>query len=168
MKKFLLLIFLVANFIIANSQSKGIVVGIGPRFALPVGGFGDTHSFGIGVELQCEYMFSKVVSGIGSINGTGFFGKKIGLINYSGVTYFPITFGARVYPSSSFFMGGQIGYGILTGHSSSSGGFAYQPQIGYNTNKLQLVFSYNALHKESTTIGHLALTGIIKIQNHNR
>jgi hypothetical protein len=167
-KLFLAASFIIAGFISANAQpSEGFTFGAGIRLGLPIGDFGDVSSFGVGAELQGEYGFSDMVSGVGTIGYTNFFGKDydvpgLGTIKGESTGYIPILVGARVYPSTSFFIGAQLGYGILTGNGESSGAFNYQPQIGYNGERFQLALNYNGLSKDGSTLSHIGLTGIFK------
>ena len=134
---------------------------------MPIGDFGDTHSFGVGGELQGEYSFSEKVSGVVTTGYTSFFGKTVdfgfGEIELESVGLIPIIAGVRVYPTTNFFIGAQAGYGILTGGGDSEGAFCYQPQIGYNGNRFQVALNYNALSKDGSSLSHIGLTGIFKL-----
>ena len=168
MKKVLLVAtFVVAGFIGAYAQpAEGFTFGAGVRLGLPIGDFGDVSSFGVGGELQGEIGFSDMVSGVITTGYTSFFGKDyevLGVtVNGESTGYIPILVGARVYPSTNFFIGAQIGYGLITGNGDSEGGFNYQPQVGYNTEKFQLALNYNGLSINSVNLGHIGLTGIFK------
>lgn len=154
----------------ANAQEAaagGFHFGGGLRLALPMGDMADFQGFGIGAELQGEYMFSDMVSGTITTGYTSFTGKDVDF--GGGITaksdamgYIPILAGVRVYPSPTFFIGAKVGYGILTGGGSSDGAFNYEPQIGYNGTKIQVALGYNGLSKEGSTMSHIALTGIYK------
>jgi hypothetical protein len=158
-KLFLVATFVVAGFVGAYAQpTEGFSFGAGIRLGLPIGDFGDYSSFGVGGELQGEYGFSDMVSGVLTTGYTSFFGKD----DLESVGLIPILIGARVYPSTNFFIGAQVGYGILTGNGDSEGAFNYQPQIGYNAQKFQLALNYNGLSKDGSTLGHIGLTGIFK------
>jgi hypothetical protein len=163
MKKVLLVAtFVVAGFIGAYAQD--FQFGAGPTIGLPIGDAGDISSFVVGAEVQGEYKFSDMVSGVGSVGYSHFIGKEfLGIkINYGAI---PILIGARVYPSEQFFIGGQIGYGVFTG-DASGGGFAYRPHIGYNASSFQLALGYNGV-SDNGTISWLGLTGIFKFGGGN-
>jgi hypothetical protein len=165
MKKLLLVAtFLVAGFMSANAQ---FTFGAGIRLGMPIGDFGDTHSFGIGGELQGEYNFTENVSGVITTGYTSFFGKTVdfgfGEVELDAVGLIPIIAGVRVYPSTNFSIGAQAGYGILTGNDDSEGAFMYQPQVGYNADRFQIALNYNALTKDGSTLGHIGLTAIFKL-----
>lgn len=167
MKKVVLVAsFMIAGIIGVNAQ-EGFTFGAGIRLALPIGDFGDTHSFGVGGELQGEYFFSEMFSGVATSGYTSFFGKTVdipgfGSFEVDAVGYIPILVGVRVYPSTQFFIGAQAGYGILTGGKDSEGAFNYQPQIGYNGSKIQVALNYNGLSKDGETLSHIGLTVIYK------
>lgn len=153
-KSFLLIGICIISVISANAQFK---FGIGPTIGLPIGDAGDISSLTIGVELQGELKFSDKASGVATTGYTHFIGKDFGgfKLSYGAI---PILVGGRVYPSENFFIGAQIGYGFFTG-DASSGGFAYRPQVGYNTSNVQLGLSYNGISNDGT-ISWLALSAI--------
>lgn len=153
----------VTGFAVARAQSsQNVVLGVGVRIGAPVGDFSNTHSVGIGAELQAEYGFSEMLSGVFTTGYTNFFGKTVAGYKYNSVGIVPLLAGVRVYPSQNFFIGGQIGYGILAGNGYNSGAFSYQPGIGYNAPDFQIGLNYNALTKNGGTVAHIGLTGIYK------
>ena len=164
MKKIcLILAFIAISFIGANAQAPdGFQAGGGVRLSLPVGDWADYWSFGIGAELQGEYGFSEKFSGVFTTGYSSFLGKTIGGIKLDAIGYIPLLAGVRVYPAASFFVGGQLGYGILTGGGSSEGVFNYQPQIGYNGGSFQIALCYNALSESGSTTSHIGLSAIYK------
>ncbi len=163
MKKIFLMIVVASASIAASAQAPtGVQFGGGIRLALPVGDFSNSHSFGVGAELQAEYGFSEKVSGIFSTGYSSFFGKKFGNVKIPSLGYIPFLAGARVYPSNNVFIGAQVGYGLLTGDGNSEGAFNYQPQVGYNAQNYQLALNYNGLSKNGSTVGQIALTAIYK------
>jgi hypothetical protein len=174
MKKVLLVaVITVAGFLGAQAQPpEGFQFGAGLRVGLPIADFADYSSFGIGGELQGEFGFSEMISGVVNTGYTSFFGKTVdipgvGSYEAEATGYIPILVGVRVYPSTSFFIGAQAGYGLLTGGGESDGAFNYQPQIGYNGAKFQVALNYNGLSKDGTTFSHIGLTGIFKFGGGN-
>ena len=165
MKRIVFAIAIVAASFAANAQDGKTSFGGGLRLGLPVGDFGDAYGFGIGAELQGEHHFSSNVSGTLTTGYMHFSGKDyeipgIGKVEGSSFGYVPVLAGIRVYPSTSFFIGGKAG---LSFYTSAGGGsaFTYEPQVGYNAQKFQLALGYQAQSDEGTT-GHLGLTAIFK------
>jgi hypothetical protein len=155
--------FVILSFtaIAANAQTTDapftLSVGITPT--LPLGDFGKGYSFGIGGQVQGEYMFSENLTGVATTGYTHFFGKTVTstmvgngtfpttVSSYKNpsVGHIPILVGARFYPSEQFFAGAQIGYGILTASGANRSGFEYRPQAGYNAGALQFILYYDGL-----------------------
>ncbi|HVX27781.1 MAG TPA: outer membrane beta-barrel protein [Parafilimonas sp.] len=166
MKK-LTLLFSFALFIIAakaqdDKSTKDFHFAAGIDLALPTGDFNDTHSFGLGVQLQPEYNLSSLFSVYGSIGYTSFFGKKFDGVKIDNVGLIPILAGVRVYPAPQFFAGAKFGLGILTGGGDSESAFDYQPQIGYNADQFQIALGYNGLSKNGATLSNLNLSFLYK------
>lgn len=143
--------------------------GVGLNLGLPVGDFHQTSTFGIGGHVQGEYNILDNLTGVLTTGYTSFFGKTItfddGLggtmsVKAPAVGLIPIVVGPRFYPTEQFFVGAQIGIGILSGSGNSTSAFDYYPQIGYNADNFQVIFGYNGLSKEGSTLGNLSLTGV--------
>ena len=166
MKRILFVFLVLAVSISTVKAQSSFTFGAGARLGLPIGDFGDSHSFGVGVELQGEVTVSDNFGIVVNTGYTQFFGKTVDFmgtsVKYDGVGYIPILAGVHVYPSSKFFIGAQAGYGILTG-GGSSGAFNWQPSLGINTENFQIALNYNALTKDGSTLGHIGLTGIFKL-----
>lgn len=163
-KLFIVLSIVTASVFTANAQdnASGFHFGGGLRLGLPIGDFSETHNFGIGAELQGEYMFSEKFSATITTGYTHFLGKDFAGVKMDGVGLIPILAGVRVYPSTNIFIGGKVGYGLLTGGGSSDGALNYEPHVGYNAERFQLALGYNGLSKDGSTLSHIALTGIFK------
>jgi hypothetical protein len=152
------------TFIAAHAQSSDqpftLAVGLSP--SLPLGDFGKGYSFGIGGQVQGEYKFSDQVSGVATTGYSVFFGKTQSQTVYTvdangnlvatnvsaknpNLGHIPFLVGARFYPTESFFIGAQIGYGILSGGGTTRSGFEYRPQVGYDTGVLQFILSYDGV-----------------------
>lgn len=169
MKKTLLAsIVLLFSFVCTNAQmTQGdFTFGAGIQLALPMGTFGNSYSFGIGAQLQGEYALTDQISGLATTGYTSFIGKTIntgfGDFKVPSVGHIPILVGARFYPSEQFFVGAQVGLGLYTGSGSSTSGFEYRPQVGYNADQFQVILSYDATAVTGGTFGYMGLTGIYK------
>ena len=171
-KAFLLFAIVVGTTISVNAQApSGFQFGAGLRLGLAVGDFSNTSTMSIGGELQGEYGFSEKASGIISAGYNHFLGKSVtesGIsIVYPNTSLIPVLVGARYYATPKIFIGAQVGIGIFTAYSESVTGFNWQPQIGFNTNKIQIALNYNGLSKDGITTSHLGLTGIYKFGGNN-
>ena len=156
----------------AQSKNQGFTFGAGLDLSLPTGNFGTGYSFGIGGQVQGEYMLSDNLSGIGSVGYQSFIGKSQTIDFGGGPQSFknpsagliPILVGARFYPSEQFFIGAQIGVGLLSfgGGGGSTSGFDYFPQIGYNAGPIQFALGYNGVSVTGGTLAHLQLSAVYR------
>lgn len=174
MKKLLSITILIATFFSADAQEQqqgDFHFGVGLNLGLPIGTFHDFNSFGVGGHVQGEYNFTDQITGVLTTGYTAFFGKTYsydygygvsGSAKQPTVGLIPIVAGPRFYPVDQFFVGVQAGIGLLTGGGSSSSGFDYFPQIGYNADQFQVILGYNGVSANGTTWGNLSLTGVFK------
>ena len=167
MKKVFFLAIILVTAVAVNAQSKtgkDVLFTGGLRLALPTGNFHLSNSIGIGAELGVEYKLNSQASLTGTTGFTNFIGKSATYggykYKYDAVGYIPILVGARYYAAENVFIGGKVGYGILTG-GGASGAFNFEPQVGYNAEKFQLSLGYNAL-VDNGTLGHLGVTAAYK------
>jgi hypothetical protein len=173
MKKILSFPLLLLAFFGANAQQQqgDFTFGVGLNLGLPVGNFHLINSFGVGGHLQGEYNFTDNITGVLTTGYTSFFGKSISVDNGLGGTasfkqpaigLIPVVVGPRFYPVDQFFVGVQAGIGFLTGGGSSTSGFDYYPQVGYNADNFQVILGYNGVSANGGTLGNLSLTGVFK------
>lgn len=173
MKKIIFLFSLVALVTAANAQKKNTAgrfhFAAGINAGLPMGDFNESHSFGIGAELQPEYALSQKFSLYGSAGYTSFFGKSIdlgegGKYDVPNAGLIPILAGARFYPAPQFFIGAKAGIGLLSSDGESESAFNYQPQVGYNAKKFEVNLGYNSLSKDGQSLSNLSLSILYKIK----
>ena len=147
------------------------IFGAGIHLGLPTATMSNAWSFGVGVQAQGEYAITDQLSGVATTGYTSFFGKTSTFSDGFGGTisekvpaigHIPILVGARFYPAEQFFVGAQIGLGLFTGSGSSTSGFEYRPQIGYNADQFQVILSYDATGVTGGTYAFIGLTGIYK------
>jgi hypothetical protein len=172
MKKLALVLTVFTASIIGAKAQEGLTFGVGLNAALPIGDFHLSHTFGVGAHIQAEYGFSEQFKGVATTGYTAFFGKTItysdglgGTQSYKAksVGLIPILVGARFYPSTSFFVGAQIGYGIFTGgEGSAPKGFEYRPQIGYDAGTIQIIGAYDGVSVTGGTLSTISLSAIYK------
>ncbi len=168
MKKILLALSIVAiSFGSAQAQdgASGFHFAGGVRLAMPIGDFKEFQGIGLGVELQGENHFSERVSGLISAGYTTFSGKDvtIGGTNFEGSSFgiIPLLVGVRVYPSQQFFVGAKAGVAIGTASGAGSN-FNYEPQIGFNGEKIQISLGYNAISGDGATLGSIGASFLYK------
>ena len=171
MKKLFLLLLFTGLLIAINAQEnkspiKGFHFAAGPSLGLAIGGLNETHSIGIGIELQQEYSANGIVSIYSSAGFTNFFARDLkvsGGQDYGtgDVGIIPIVAGVKLYVAPPFFIGAKLGVGILTG-SANGAGFDFQPQCGVNNKKFQVNFSYNGVSKNGVTLSSLILSVLYK------
>lgn len=158
MKKLLTLTAVIVLAIAANAQQKAadkkVTFGVGPTVSLPFGSFGNAYSFGIGAEIEATYHASSSFQAFAQAGYANFL-KKANM-NIPSVGYIPVLVGGR-YVTNGFSVGAGIGYGNFNGSGSSSGGFAYSPQIGYNFGKVNLIGSYNGVSTSGSTSSFAAV-----------
>src|SRR5205809_3139845 len=149
-----------------RSSIKGFHFAGGINLGLGIGEFGNTHSLGLGVELQPEYSATGMFSIYGSAGYTNFFGRDLKVsggedFGQGDIGIIPVLAGAKVYLAPPFFIGAKLGIGILTVNASGAG-FDYQPQFGFNNEKVIVNFSYNGLSKNSVTLSSLSMSILYK------
>jgi hypothetical protein len=165
MKKLALILTVIGVSIIstgtkAQSASGDFHFAAGLDLGLPVGDAHTLSSFVLGARLQGEYNFTENITGVASTGYDHYFPKDLGggfKVKYGVI---PVIVGPRFYPSENFFVGAQVGLGVLTGDASGSG-FAYSPQIGYNADQFQAILAYNGVSKNGT-ISNIGLTFLYK------
>ncbi len=171
MKKLLSISLLIATFYGAKAQEQqqqgDFHFGVGLNLGLPIGTFHNVSSFGVGGRVMGEYNFTDQITGVLTAGYTSFFGKTVtvsdGLggtesFKYPSLGLIPVVVGPRFYPVDQFFVGAQAGIGFLTGGGSSTSGFDYFPQIGYNADQFQVILGYNGVSANGQTYGNLSLT----------
>lgn len=169
MKK-ILLAFSIAALTVgaANAQdggNEGFHIAGGLRLALPIGDFKEVQGFGFGAELQGEYGFAEKVTGVISAGYTNFTGKDFTFggqtVKGSSAGFIPVLAGVRFYPSTQFFLGAKAGLSFSTASGGGSA-FTYEPQVGYNAEKFQVSLGYNAMSKNSVTLGSIGASFLYK------
>lgn len=142
----------------------------GVNLGFPVGDFSDSHSVGPGFILQPEYHVDNMFSIYGSTGFTNYFGKKPDLPPFADFKYkdqgvIPIVAGPKFNITPQFFLGAKLGVAILTG-ATEGAGFNYQPQLGYEANKLIIDFGYNGISKENSTLSSFSLGVLYKFNKY--
>ena len=64
----------------------------------------------------------------------------------------PIAASGQYNFDGGFFLGTDLGYGVLLYDGDSDGGFYYQPKAGYRMNNVDLVLSYKGVSKDGSSL----------------
>src|ERR1700760_922997 len=111
----------------AQSGKQDFTFGGGLNLNLPTGDFSNGWTLGLGFQFQGEVKFAENVSGVFTTGYTEYFGKDVNFGGFGFTTpnigFIPFLAGIRVYPSETFFIGAQAGFGTFTntGASGNSG-----------------------------------------------
>jgi hypothetical protein len=137
----------------------------GINAGLVTGDFSEAYSLALGLDVYQHWGVSREVD-LGL--ATGFlnaFGEKqeIGVggttvtTEFGNVQFIPLAGSFRLYPSSGFKLGGDIGYALGI-NDGNSGGLYYRPSIGVDMNggTTELHVSYFAVNDEITFSAFLA------------
>ena len=155
MKKLILSIVAVLTFGFANAQESAFKLGA--HVGLPMGDIKDAYSLNAGVDLA--YMF-KVDDKFSVGPATGFsnyFGKEIFGFQVSDVSLIPIAGSAQFSFTDNFFVGADLGYGLLFADGENDGGVYYQPKLGYQTEKIEVSLGYKGVSIEGGAFSSIGL-----------
>lgn len=142
MKKLLSVSILSILLLSAKAQWK---VGAGLNVGIPITNL-EGSSMAVGGDLMVHYAASRQVAITGDVGYTALFAKNDGKTT----SIIPLRAGLRVYPTESFFIGGKIGAGFLSGNGSTTT-TAYSFGAGVNMdNRWEIGASYDAYSKEGT------------------
>ena len=137
MKKFFLLLLLSTCSASAFSQyydddEPVFKFGLGTALCLPLSDLKDVSTYGIGFEATGVYSISDNIAAFAqtgvhvfNIKDAAYYGSS------SGMLHVPIIVGPRL-KFGGFFVGAGVGYGIYAYDGSSTKGFLYSPQLGYD------------------------------------
>jgi hypothetical protein len=161
-------LFSVATY--AQSKNQDFTFGGGLNLNLPTGDFSNGWTFGLGFQFQGEVKVAKNASAVFTAGYTEYFGKSVDLGGFGFTTpnigFIPILAGIRVYPSETFFIGAQAGFGTFTNTGASgNSGFDFYPQIGYNGRSSQFILGYNFISLSAGSNANLGLTAIFKFKH---
>ena len=132
---------------------------VGVNGGLVVGDFSETYSLNLGIDIYQHWGVSKALD-IGVATGfANAFGEKesttVGVAavqtEFDNTQYIPLAGSVRVYPTSGFKFGGDVGYAIGV-NEGNDGGFYYRPSIGVDISggTTEINLSYFSVNSEST------------------
>jgi len=134
MRVFVLLFFMVISSLSLQAQRVDRTnFRAGINAGMVIGDFSEAYSFALGLDVYHHWGVSREIDlGI----ATGFsnaFGETEGENKFDNAQFIPVAGSLRIYPTSGFKIGGDVGYavGIDTGNE---GGFYYRPSIGIDMN----------------------------------
>lgn len=119
---------------------------------LVVGDFSEAYSFVLGLDIYHHWGVSKALDlGI----ATGFsnaFGETQESSSFNNAQFLPVAGSLRIYPTSGFKIGGDVGYAVGI-DKGNDGGFYYKPSIGIDMNggTKEFNISYFAVNGDTTT-----------------
>jgi len=169
MRKINLFLLFISFATVSKAQQKKSIennklsFAAGINLGLPLGDFNLSHTFGLGAEFQSEYRINGVTAIYGSVGYTNFFGKEYKFEEPEDLSsgLIPIIAGAKIYVTEQFFIGAKAGIAIVTGFGSGTG-LDYQPQAGFDLQKLQLNLGYNGVTVDGGSISTLFLSVLYK------
>ncbi len=150
MKQRVLLIFFIAMGVTLQAQ-KGLKIGI--QGGIPIGDFNDRVGVVIGGEVGYAWPLGEIID-VGVTAGflNGFpekYREETITNNFPNVQFIPLGVALRIWPSNSFFVGGDIGQALGL-NDGNDGGLFYRPQLGFLMGpQTQLNFSYTAVNLET-------------------
>ncbi|WP_281540708.1 hypothetical protein [Maribacter aestuarii] len=163
---FLCALFLASLGLQAQVDRTNFRAGI--NVGLVVGDFSEAYSLNLGLDVYQHWGVSREIDlGI----ATGFsnaFGEKQTVSNggltieteFDNVQFIPIAGSLRIYPTSGFKIGGDVGYAVGI-NKGNEGGFYYRPTIGFDISggTTEINVSYFAVNDEVTFSS--ALLGVL-------
>lgn len=131
----------------------------GANVGLVVGDFSEAYSLNLGLDIYQHWGVSREVDlGI----ATGFsnaFGEKETISNagitveteFANAQFIPVAGSLRIYPTSGFKIGGDVGYAIGV-NKGNNGGFYYRPSMGVDISggTTEINISYFAVNDDVT------------------
>ncbi len=158
--------FVIFIFIVSTSLSlKGQYVDrtnfrAGINGGLVVGDFSEAYSFVLGLDIYHHWGVSKEID-LGVATGFSNAFGETQEISGSGLTienkfdnaqFLPVAGSVRIYPTSGFKFGGDVGYALGV-NKGNDGGFYYRPSIGIDMNggTKEFNISYFAVNGDTAT-----------------
>lgn len=166
----LVLIFVACTLQAQQRQIDRTNFRMGLNGGIVVEDFSDTYSFGLGIDIYNHWGASEVLD-IGLTAGFfNAFGEKETIANggvvleteFTNLQYIPVGASLRIYPSTGFKFGGDIGYALGV-NKGNSGALYYRPSLGIDLGRRssELNISYFAVNEDTTfssvLLGYLIL-----------
>ncbi len=158
MMKKLCLVLLFYAMLVISVEAQG-TVSAGIHLGIPMADASDIAGFNFGVDVAYLFEVSDefqagIVSGYTHFTGTSIdFGA--GIINLEDFGFIPLAGSARYSFSDNIFGSLDLGYGINT--NGGTGGFYYQPKVGYKTNAIDIFGFYKGISRDGATVGSIGV-----------
>ncbi len=159
MKAYIFIVFLVLTSFSVHAQVDRTSFRAGLNGGMVIGDFSEAYSLVLGVDIVQHWGISRELD-IGIATGfSNAFGEKE-KISADGVTietefdniqFIPVAASIRIYPTTGFKLGGDIGYAIGI-NKGNEGGLYYRPSLGVDINGgiTELNISYMVVNDDVT------------------
>lgn len=160
MKKISLLIVFFVGFCSISAQSKYNWLKVGLHAGLPTAKVDAVSNFALGIDIKYQFLNNKSF-GVGLATGyTNYFAKEMKEYENKDFGVIPAAALFRYYPSKSFFLGVDLGYGFEIGGENKfvytsrdkkeklSGGFYYRPEAGYHSDNWNIFAYYTGISSD--------------------
>lgn len=142
-----------------NSQSdnSGEGFNLGLHVGIPIGDFDEFSSFVLGLDVS--YMFN-VGDGFDVGIATGyinFFSKDFEGFKLDDLGIIPIAASARVALGEEWFLGVDLGYGIITNEGADGGGFYYYPKVGLKLGAADIFGYYQGISDDGSNAASVGI-----------
>ncbi|QCX53872.1 porin family protein [Elizabethkingia sp. JS20170427COW] len=114
---------------------------LGANIGIPVGDIKDVSSFTAGADLAYQWRLAENFD-LGIASGYHhFFGKN----NVKDFGMVPIAASGQYSVSPNVFIGADLGYAFITNVGGNTGGFYYQPKVGYQNSNWEVYAGYKGV-----------------------
>jgi hypothetical protein len=165
MKKVSLLFVLLAGATLSYAQKNDnkLALSVGANVNIPLGDFGKSYSYGVGLDGQLDYFVQEKLAITGSVGFTSFNGKSINVLGTPfknpTITIIPVLVGGKYLLTENLYAGLQLGVGlgkVKKGDSFSA--FAYAPSLGYKINEnVDVSVKYQGLKEKDADLNSFGL-----------
>ena len=157
MKK-LCLVALITVLSFTNLEAQG-GFSAGVHLGIPVADASDISGFNFGLDVSYLFEVSDEFQAGLTSGYTHFTGKSIdlgfGTVSVEDFGFIPLAGTARYGFSDQVFGSVDLGYGIST--NGGTGGFYYQPKVGYKTDVLDIFGFYKGISRDGATVGSVGV-----------
>lgn len=158
MKKLVFVLFFLSFYCLSAQYVDRSFFKAGFHGAIPVGETADIASFSLGVDLFQHWGVSKEIDlGIATGFTNAFLKDEIEVngitieTDFDNVQFLPVAGLIRIYPTSSFNLGADVGYAVGI-NEGNDGGFYYRPCLSLKINSnTELHFSYTGVSQDGST-----------------